>query len=57
MFKTLFADQGFCDILVTDNGTSYVSQEFKTFFIETAPSNISAAVQCTPNIMDLLNQW
>ena len=28
VFKTLFADHGFCDILVTDNGPSYVSQEF-----------------------------
>ena len=31
MFKILFSDQGFCDILVTDNGPSSVSQEFETF--------------------------
>ena len=31
VFKTLFADHGFCDILVTHNGPSYVSQEFETF--------------------------
>ena len=29
-YKTLFADHGLCGILVTDNGPSYVSQEFET---------------------------
>ena len=56
VFKTLFADHGFCDILVTYNGPSYVSQKFETFPRDCAPSNISPAVQCPPNVMYLLNQ-
>ena len=31
VFKTLFADHGFCEILCTDNGPSYVSKEFTIF--------------------------
>ena len=44
VFKPLFVDYGFCDILVTDNHMGH--RNLKLFF-ETAPSNILPAVQCT----------
>ena len=56
VFKTLFADHGFCDILITYNDPHMCHRNLKLFF-ETAPSNISPAVQCTHNLMDLLNKW
>ena len=43
MFKTLFADHGFCDILVTDNGPSYVSQEFETFLRDCSIKHITSS--------------
>ena len=43
VFKTLFADHGFCDILVTDNGPSYVSQEFETFLRDCSIKHITSS--------------
>ena len=43
VFKTLFADHGFCDMLVTDNGPSYVSQEFETFLRDCSIKHITSS--------------
>ena len=43
MIKTLFADHGFCDILVTDNGPSYVSQEFETILRDCSIKHITSS--------------
>ena len=54
VFKTLFADHGFCDTQTLAPHMCHINLKFS---LETAPSNISPAVQCTPNLMNLLNQW
>ena len=43
VFKPLFADHGFCDILVTDNGPSYVSKEFTTFLEDCSIRHITSS--------------
>ena len=43
VFKTLCADHGFCDILVTDNVPSYVSQEFETFLRDCSIKHITSS--------------
>ena len=43
VFKPLFADHGFCDILVTDNGSSYVSKEFTTFLEDCSIRHITSS--------------
>ena len=40
---TLFADHGFCDILVTDNGPAYVSQEFETFLRDCSIKHVTSS--------------
>ena len=42
VFKTLFADHGFCEILCTDNGPSYVSKEFTTFLNDCSIRHITS---------------
>ena len=43
VFKPLFADHGFCDILVMDNGPSYVSKEFTTFLEDCSIRHITSS--------------
>ena len=54
VFKTLFTFKGFCEILCTDNGPSYVSKKFTTFLNDCSIRHLTSMY---PQFNGLLNAW